>query len=90
MRPLTPRQRQIFEFVSDSIRDNGYAPSLKEISARFSISSLATVHKHLTNLQEKGMLTRRWNHSRAITLLWQSECCPTCGQMKPEHVEAHN
>jgi repressor LexA len=33
------------------------------------LSSLATVHKHLTNLQEKGFIRRAWNRSRSVELL---------------------
>lgn len=83
VQPLTKRQRQIFEFIADHIRDNHYAPSLEEIGQRFELSSLATVHKHLTNLQAKGYIVRRWNRSRAMELRWQSDCCPTCGQHLP-------
>jgi repressor LexA len=51
--PLTKRQREILDYLNEFIEQHGYAPSLEEIGRRFSLSSLATVHKHLTNLQEK-------------------------------------
>ena len=54
MLPLTKRQREILDYLNEFIQQHGYAPSLEEIGRRFSLSSLATVHKHLTNLQEKG------------------------------------
>ena len=54
MLPLTKRQREILDYLHDFIEQHGYAPSLEEIGRRFGLSSLATVHKHLTNLQEKG------------------------------------
>jgi repressor LexA len=50
-------------------RQHGYAPSLEEFGRRFSLSSLATVHKHLTNLQEKGFIRRSWNRSRSVELV---------------------
>ena len=55
MVPLTKRQREILDYLNDFIQQHGYAPSLEEIGRRFNLSSLATVHKHLTNLQEKGV-----------------------------------
>jgi repressor LexA len=67
--PLTKRQREILDYLSEFIQQHGYAPSLEEIGRRFSLSSLATVHKHLTNLQEKGFIRRAWNRSRSVELV---------------------
>jgi repressor LexA len=67
--PLTKRQREILDYLNDFIRQHGYAPSLEEIGRRFNLSSLATVHKHLTNLQEKGFIRRAWNRSRSVELV---------------------
>ena len=69
MLPLTKRQREILDYLSDFIQQHGYAPSLEEIGKRFNLSSLATVHKHLTNLQDKGFIKRAWNRSRSVELV---------------------
>ena len=69
MQPLTKRQREILDYLRDFIQQQGYAPSLEEIGRRFGLSSLATVHKHLTNLQEKGCIRRSWNRSRSVELI---------------------
>lgn len=69
MQPLTKRQREILDYLNEFIQQHGYAPSLEEIGRRFNLSSLATVHKHLTNLQEKGFIRRSWNRSRSVELL---------------------
>ena len=69
MQPLTKRQREILDYLSDFIEQHGYAPSLEEIGRRFGLSSLATVHKHLTNLQDKGVIRRTWNRSRSVELV---------------------
>ena len=69
MLPLTKRQREILDYLNEFIQQHGYAPSLEEIGRRFGLSSLATVHKHLTNLQEKGFIRRSWNRSRSVELL---------------------
>ncbi len=66
---LTRRQRQILDFLRECIERDGRPPSLEEVGRRFGLSSLATVHKHLTNLQEKGFIKRSWNRSRSIELL---------------------
>lgn len=69
MLPLTKRQREILDYLNDFIQEHGYAPSLEEIGRRFGLSSLATVHKHLTNLQEKGFIRRSWNRSRSVEMV---------------------
>src|SRR5262245_41785963 len=69
MLPLTKRQREILDYLNEFINQHGYAPSLEEIGRRFGLSSLATVHKHLTNLQEKGFIKRAWNRSRSVEMM---------------------
>lgn len=69
MLPLTKRQREILDYLTEFIQKNGYAPSLEEIGKRFGLSSLATVHKHLTNLQDKGFIKRAWNRSRSVEMV---------------------
>jgi repressor LexA len=65
---LTRKQKQMWDYLQEYIVANGYAPTLVEIGAHFGLSSLATVHKHLTNLETKGVIVRKWNLSRAIEL----------------------
>jgi repressor LexA len=66
MATLTKRQKEILDYIEQSIAENGYAPTLEEIGERFELRSMATVHKHLSNLETKGLIRRKWNHSRAI------------------------
>ena len=66
---LTKRQKQLYDYIDDFIARHGYAPTLEEIGEKFKLSSLATVHKHLTNLEQKGLIKRKWNFSRAIELV---------------------
>jgi len=66
---LTRRQKEILDFLGRHIERKGYAPTIEEIGEHFGLSSLATVHKHLTNLQEKGLIKRAWNRSRALELV---------------------
>ena len=65
---LTRRQQEILAFVTDFVRERGYSPSLQEIADHLGLSSLATVHKHLVNLEAKGVLWRAWNRSRSLEL----------------------
>jgi repressor LexA len=63
---LTRRQREIYDFVCSFVERKGYSPSLEEIGAHFGLSSVATVHKHVQHLVEKGYLRKEWNRSRSV------------------------
>jgi repressor LexA len=63
---LTRRQREVYDFVCRFVSDNGYSPSLEEIGAAFGLASVATVHKHVQHLVEKGYLRKAWNRSRSV------------------------
>lgn len=63
---LTARQRQILEFIDQSMRDQGYPPSVREIGEAVGLGSPSTVHAHLTTLQERGYLRRDPTKPRAI------------------------
>jgi repressor LexA len=69
VQPLTKRQREILDYLNAFIERHGYAPSLEEIGRQFGLSSLATVHKHLSNLQGKGFIRRAWNRSRSVEIV---------------------
>ena len=66
---ITKRQREVYDFISGFVQKRGFCPSFQEIGDGMGLSSLATVHKHITNLQKKGLLTRDYNRSRSIDLL---------------------
>jgi repressor LexA len=66
---ITKRQRQVYDFIHDFVQGHGYSPSFEEIGVGMGLSSLATVHKHVTNLEKKGLLKRDYNRSRSIDVL---------------------
>jgi len=66
---ITRRQREVYDFLQQFIEEHGYSPSFEEIGAGLGLSSLATVHKHISNLQEKGLLKRDYNRSRSIDVV---------------------
>ncbi|HET7185454.1 MAG TPA: transcriptional repressor LexA [Terriglobales bacterium] len=73
---LTRRQRQVYDFIASFVQAKGYSPSFEEIGGGLGLSSLATVHKHISNLEKKGLLKRDYNRSRSIDVL------PPRGRMK--------
>src|ERR1700759_1735911 len=66
---VTRRQKEVGDFISVFFEENGYSPSFDEIARGLNLKSLATVHKHVTNLQKKGLLERAHNRSRSIDIL---------------------
>lgn len=66
---ITKRQRQVYDFIHGFVQKNGYSPSFEEIGGGLGLSSLATVHKHVSNLEKKGLLKRDYNRSRSIDVL---------------------
>src|SRR5271163_2713369 len=66
---ITRRQREVYDFISEFVTKNGYSPSFDEIGKGLGLSSLATVHKHISNLEKKGLLSRDYNRSRSIDLI---------------------
>src|SRR5246127_334202 len=66
---ITRRQREVYDFISRFVAEKGYSPSFEEIGEGLGLSSLATVHKHISNLEKKSLLTRDYNRSRSIDLV---------------------
>lgn len=66
---ITRRQKEVLDFLTGFTSSHGYSPSYEEIAAGLGLNSLATVHKHVTNLQNKGLLQRAHNRSRSIDVL---------------------
>ena len=66
---LTPRQREIYNFIRSKIQGRGYGPTVREIGLEFDIKSPNGVMCHLKALQKKGLIHREPNMSRAIQLL---------------------
>ncbi len=66
---LTGRQRQILDYIVDTVRDRGYPPSVREIGDAVGLSSPSTVHSHLSSLVRAGLLKRDATKPRAIEVV---------------------
>ena len=66
---ITKRQADVVNFIETFIRDRGYSPTFEEIAKGTGLKSLATVHKHITNLERRGRITRAANNSRSIDIV---------------------
>lgn len=71
--PLTKRQKEILDFVTQYIEVHGYAPSYREIAESFKMGSVATVAEHVENLVAKGLLSKGDNEARSLQLVKQAD-----------------
>jgi len=67
------RQKQILDFIRQQIMIDGSAPTLRQIADAIGVSSLATVHEHLTTLENKGLIKRKSGKTRAIEIVGEDE-----------------
>src|ERR1700692_4850964 len=66
---LTKRQKEVLDFLVNFVNKHGYSPSFEEIARALRLTSLATVHKHITTLERKGFIRRGYNQSRSIEVM---------------------
>jgi len=81
MDQLTKRQKAVYDFIRDKIRNRGYGPTVREIGGQFDISSPNGVMCHLKALERKGLITREPNMSRAIQLTDAGKGLPLRGRV---------
>lgn len=63
---LSNRQQAILDYIKESIKVNGYPPSVREIGQAVGLKSSSTVHAHLVHLEEKGLLRKDPSKPRAL------------------------
>lgn len=63
------RQQQILDFLKQHIQSTGSAPTLRQIALALGVSSLATVHEHLTALEEKNLIKRKSGKNRTMEVV---------------------
>jgi len=69
MSPLTPKQKNILDFIQSYADREGYPPSQQEIARTFGFRSLGTVQNYLVRLEREGLLSRDWNARRGLRVL---------------------
>lgn len=73
METLTKRQNDILNYIKNCIVVHGYPPTIREIGKDLGLSSPATIHAHLANLEKKGFIKKEGTKNRAIELLVENE-----------------
>ncbi len=65
---LSDKERALYDFISKKIKEEGYAPSVRDICASLGWKSTSTVHVYLERLEEKGLIRKQSNKSRALKI----------------------
>lgn len=67
MKSLSKRQAEVFNYITDFQKKNGYSPSLSEIANFFDVST-PTIHQHVSYLEKKGFITRSKHKNRSFQI----------------------
>lgn len=73
MEKLTARQEYILQIIKKLVAKNGYPPTVREIGEKANLHSPATIHFHLTKLEEKGYIKKDNSKNRTIEILVPNE-----------------
>ncbi len=68
MEKLTGKELAIYEYIKDTIRKNGYSPSVRDIRSALGIKSTSTVHVYIQRLEEKGLISKEDGKSRTLRI----------------------
>lgn len=79
---MTPKQKEVMEWIREYVRKRAVAPSYAEIRDGLRLKSLNTVHYHLKKLANDGYLRSSWaNHKRAIEIVERPVTIPLLGEV---------
>ena len=67
MKPITKKQKQVFDFINTYIAENGISPTIEEIRKKLKLKAVSTIHEHIDSLKEKGYLSKSINSARSLT-----------------------
>lgn len=76
MPTLTGKEKVVYDYISETIKREGYAPSVRDISAALNIKSTSTVHGYLKRLEEKGFVRKQDGKSRTLHIADSGESAP--------------
>lgn len=73
----TKKQRETLNFIDGFIRENGYAPSFREVQRSLDLKSVSTVAAHVNGLIAKGYLIKRDGSARSLEVTTPHTMKPT-------------
>lgn len=68
MEKLKPKEQKVYDYIAKSVRENGYAPSVRDICRDLGYKSTSTVHMYLNRLDMFGYISKEDGKSRAVKL----------------------
>lgn len=68
MQTLTKKQKQVYDFVTTYVNENGISPTIEEIRKKLKLKAPSTVHEHVKVLREKGYLSKSKDSSRSLSV----------------------
>src|ERR1700722_4754523 len=69
---VTQKQRAFLNFIESFVEEHRYSPSYDEIAKGLGLKAISTVHKHMTNLKNKGIIGQAKNKSGSIDVIDES------------------
>src|SRR5688500_14462221 len=78
---LTPKQKNVLEFLQRFIQENGYSPSYQEIANAFNLSSRSTAQKYVERLRDAGFLDVDANSKRGVSVKQSGIHLPLLGKV---------
>ncbi len=70
---LTDKERAVYDYIRESLKKNGFSPSIRDIMATLGIRSTSTVHAYLGKLEEKGYIYKEDGKSRTLRAVDDSD-----------------
>ncbi len=67
MKPITKKQKQVFDFINTYIAENGISPTIEEIRKKLKLKAVSTIHEHINSLKAKGYLSKSENSARSLS-----------------------
>lgn len=68
MEKLKAKEQKVYDYIVKSVRDNGFAPSVRDIMNDLGYKSTSTVHMYLNRLDMLGYIKKEDGKSRAISI----------------------
>ena len=65
---LSEKERLLYDFITKKVKEEGFAPSVRDIAAALGWKSTSTVHVYLEKLENKGLIRKEFNKSRALKI----------------------
>lgn len=65
---ITKKQKAVFDFIKQYVKENGFSPTFDEIALHFRYRSKGTVYKYIRILMQNGLVHQRWNRTRAMDI----------------------